>query len=48
MEDKYYQGMGMCAVFAAFAGSEELVTLEDTRRWVLSILVLRLVIMGIR
>ena len=28
MEDKYYQGMGMCAGFAAFAGSE-LVTLEE-------------------
>ena len=28
MEDKYYQGMGMCAGFAAFAGSE-LVTLDE-------------------
>jgi hypothetical protein len=31
MEDRYYQGMGMCAGFAAFAGSE-LVTLEEYKK----------------
>ena len=31
MEDKYYQGMGMCAGFTVFAGSE-LVTPEEYKK----------------